>query len=96
MKLDHIAINVTDIDTSLVWYVEELSATVEYKDETWAMLDIGGTKLALTMKHQHDPHIAFKQVGVPPSQTKTHRDNSKYIYCKDPDGNVIEKIWWPR
>jgi len=95
MSLDHIAINVTDINKSVAWYVKEFDAVLEYQDETWAMLDIDGTKLALTLEHQHKPHIAFKQYSVPlPEGVKMHRDGSRYIYINDPDGNVIEKIWW--
>jgi catechol 2,3-dioxygenase-like lactoylglutathione lyase family enzyme len=96
MKLDHIAINVTDIQRSIDWYQTEFNAIIEYSDETWAILKIGTVKLALTLASQHKPHIAFTQDKPPLDYTKikTHRDGSTYIYVDDPDGNVIEKIWW--
>ena len=57
LKLDHIAINVKSISESAAWYTENLNAQVDYIDETWAMLDIDGTKLALTVSSQHPPHF---------------------------------------
>ena len=35
MKLDHIAINVSDIKKSIEWYVQNLSASVDYEDPTY-------------------------------------------------------------
>ena len=29
-------------------------------------------------------------------EIKTHRDGSHYLYLEDPDGNVLEKIYWDR
>ncbi len=97
MKLDHIAVNVKDIDKSIDWYIKNLAAEILYRDDSWAMLNCDGTKLALTISAQHPPHIAFcvdniKQIpGIP----KYHRDGSAYVYTSDPDGNTIEYIYWP-
>lgn len=96
MKLDHIAINVENIQESISWYIKNFSATVDYQDATWAMLLIAGTKLALTKKSQHPPHIAFTiDKDILLENFKTHRDKSKYIYKSDPDGNIIEILQYP-
>ena len=96
MKLDHVAINVKDINESVRWYVEKLQAKIKYQDETWAMLDCGGIKLALTISEQHPPHIAFcvENLQDIPGAPKYHRDGSAYVYNTDPDGNVIEYVYW--
>ena len=60
MKFDHVAINVKDLELSIKWYLENLNAVIEYCDDSWAMLSIGNTKVALTLESQHPPHIAFK------------------------------------
>ena len=60
MKLDHIAIQVEDLPLSIKWYVDTLNAEIAYQDETWAMLKIGLTNLALTIPREHPPHIAFE------------------------------------
>ena len=99
MQLDHIAINVNDIEKASEWYQKNLNATIAYKDETWAMLDIGGTKLALTISRQHPPHFAFtlKSLDEFPAdeEIRYHRDGSAYLYIEDLDGNTIEYVYWP-
>jgi len=98
MNLDHIAINVSNIKKSVEWYCSNLDAKIEYQDDTWAMLKIGDTNVALTVKEDHPPHIGFKIENfcdlVDGSQIKKHRDGSYYVYVSDPDDNVIEKIYW--
>ena len=98
MKIDHVAINVADIKKSVNWYVENMSAKVDYEDDTWAMLSIGNAKLALTIESQHPPHVAFcvediKDLGEG-AEIKRHRDGSHYLYLEDTDGNVLEMIYW--
>ncbi len=92
---DHIAFNVSDIEKSVSWYVENLSCDVLYQDSTWAMLGIAGTKIALTLPNQHPPHIAFtisSEASLTGSEVefRKHRDGSSYVYASDPDGNTIE------
>ena len=97
MEFDHIALNVKSIHTSVQWYRENTGATVEYEDDTWAMLKIGNTKIALTIPTQHPPHIAFtvQSIDEVPGEPITHRDGSVSSYIKDPAGNNIEYVYWP-
>tara|TARA_R110000824_G_scaffold273877_3_gene462526 strand:- start:5878 stop:6180 length:303 start_codon:yes stop_codon:yes gene_type:complete len=95
VKFDHIAVNVKDIEKSIEWYVENLEADITYQDNTWALMTIGGIKLALTVPSQHDPHIAFKVKDISQfndDEIKVHRDGVKYVYKRDPDGNCIEWV----
>jgi len=98
MKLDHIAINVKNIESAASWYTQNLGAEIIYCDESWAMLNIGLTKIALTIANQHPPHLGFS-VGsldkLPCDNPKYHRDGSAYHYVEDPDGNVIEYVYYP-
>lgn len=98
MKLDHVAINVESIDSSIEWYSENLESEILYQDESWAMLKVGQTKIALTVASQHPPHLGFsvESVGdIPCKNPKYHRDGSAYHYIKDPDGNTIEFVYYP-
>ena len=99
MKLDHIAIQVEDINLSIEWYQEKFNnIEIQYSDATWAMILIGTTKLALTVADLHPPHIAFEIQNLsefPTGEIKHHRDGSAYIYIKDPSGNIIEYIYYP-
>jgi catechol 2,3-dioxygenase-like lactoylglutathione lyase family enzyme len=103
MRFDHVAIAAKDIPKSVEWYCSRFAAKVLYQDETWAFLQMGGTKLALVTPGQHPPHMALslteealhdaaKLAGVP---IDTHRDGSKGIYLEDPSGNAVELITYP-
>jgi catechol 2,3-dioxygenase-like lactoylglutathione lyase family enzyme len=99
MKFDHVAVTVTEIARSVAWYREVLGAEVLYQDDTWAFLQAGGVKIALTLKSQHPAHLAFDIGPRPPEEfwakAKRHRDGSVSRYEADPDGNAIEWIHWP-
>ena len=99
MQLDHIAINVKDIKKASDWYTMHLGAKIEYLDDTWAMLDVSGTKIALTISRQHPPHFAFTLASLDDfpvgEEIRYHRDGSAYLYIEDPDGNTIEYVYWP-
>lgn len=100
MTFDHVALNVQDIARSVAWYVGTAGARVLYQDDTWAMLDVGGGKIALTLPQQHPPHVAF-DIGPAPSEefmkkARVHRDGSISRYVVDPDGNAIEWIHYPQ
>ena len=96
LKFDHLAMVVKDISSRAEWYVENLGATIEYMDKTWAMLEVGGSKIALTLQDHHPPHTAFRvsSLGSLGSDYREHRDGSCYVYKCDPDGNTIELIYW--
>ena len=99
MKFDHVAISVKNVYESVSWYRNKFNARVEYQDETWAMLIVGGLKLALTNDACHPPHLAFKVNSINDfpdgCEVKSHRDGSWYYYDRDLDGNVIEWISYP-
>lgn len=99
MRFDHVAVNVTDISRSVAWYTERLGASVLYADDSWAFLEAGGARIALTLKQQHPSHIAF-DVGSEPTKefianAKRHRDGTVSRYEVDPDGNAVEYIHYP-
>ena len=98
-KFDHVALQVKDLNRAVKWYTCNLDAKIEYMDETWALIEIGTTSLALTLASQHPPHVAFqvKSIGdIPCSEIKEHRDGSKYAYVRDSEDNTIEFIYWQK
>jgi catechol 2,3-dioxygenase-like lactoylglutathione lyase family enzyme len=99
MRLDHVALNVRNIEDSASWYKEHLGADVIYNDDTWAMLQVGDSKIALTVAAQHPPHLGFaveKLSDIPCDDPAYHRDGSAYLYVTDPDGNTIEFLYYPQ
>ena len=103
MRLDHVALCSADIDKSVEWYQKQFGASVLYQDKTWAFLQVGGNKLALVTPGQHPPHLAFSVTGEQLDEASRstgiaidkHRDGTKGIYLKDPDGNAVELISYP-
>ncbi len=100
MKFDHVAVCVTNVYKSTEWYKKNFNAQVDHYSETWAMLKIGDTKLALVANNTHPPHLALNIDSFDKfpagSEIKLHRDGSYYLYITDIDGNNIELIYWPK
>ena len=88
-KIDHIAIVVDDIKESVAYYVDNYDCMILHCDESWGYLQFDNIKLALVLKDEHPPHIAFEVDEV---EGKTHRDGSVSKYIDDPSGNKIELI----
>lgn len=98
--IDHIAFKVDSIPKAVKWYSEMVNAKIEYQDETWAMLNVQGVKLALVLPGSHPNHFAIKckkldELPCDDDAIKRHRDGSQYIYLADPYGNAIEWIYYP-
>ena len=91
-KIDHIAIVVNDIKESLAYYVDNYDCMILHCDESWGYLQFDNIKLALVLKDEHPPHIAFE---VDEFEGKTRRDGSVSKYIEDPSGNKIELIEYP-
>ena len=91
--LDHIAVQVNNIEKSLSWYIDNFSCEEIYSDETWAFIQFKNLKLALVSNNQHPNHFAIldNKVDNKGSSVK-HRDGSSSVYIKDIDGNYIELI----
>ena len=97
MQFHHVAMQVADISEGTEWYTSNMGATCLYQDETWALIDVGGAKIALVLPEQHPPHIAFEcdnaeQFGP----LKGHRDGTSSTYIRDPYGNTLELLKVPR
>lgn len=95
LKIDHVAITVANMEESIKWYEENLEATALYSDETWGILEVGNTKIALMTGDKHKPHIAFRVEDMSRfdlDEVKVHRDGVLYVYREDPDGNCVEWV----
>ena len=88
--IDHIAIQVPDINQAVNSYTDKFDCEVLYIDSTWAMLKFDNINLALVIPTEHPPHIAFIDHNI--KEGVTHRDGSKAKYEDDGFGNTIEKI----
>jgi len=91
--IHHVAITTPDIDQAVDWYTKTFHCTVDYKDETWALLNFANIQLALVTPQQHPAHIAFATSAADQyGSLVTHRDSSRSVYTTDPFGNAIEMM----
>ena len=90
-RLNHVAIPVQDVPSSVAWYTQAFRCRVKYQNATWALLGFDNIDVALVIPAQHPAHIGF----VSPEAEKfgelnLHRDGTRSCYVKDPDGNSVE------
>jgi catechol 2,3-dioxygenase-like lactoylglutathione lyase family enzyme len=91
--IDHIAIQVPNIDEAILWYTKTFKCKVEYRDATWAYLRFGNILLALVVPEQHPSHIAFTVEHAERfGPLKQHRDGTLSTYVNDPAGNAVEIV----
>ena len=91
--IDHVAIPVADVATSVAWYRERFQCEVKYQDDTWALLAFANIRLALVIPAQHPAHLGFVAPDAEKfGALKTHRDGTRSCYVSDPSGNSIEML----
>ena len=100
MRVDHIAIKAKDVDKMQQWYEESLGATVERKEKHYVRLQMDNTIITLIDHERYQyGHIGIlvKEWGDLPTKgvRTSHRDGTIGVYCFDPEGNVVEYIWYP-
>ena len=95
-KIDHIAIQVSDINKSVKWYTSNYKCNIIYADSTWAFIEFDNIKLSLVANEEHPQHFAVIDNSiVRDSKAVRHRDGSISKYKKDIDNNYIEHIAYP-
>jgi hypothetical protein len=104
MRFDHVAQQVPDIAEAVDWYLGSVPGTVVlHQDDTWALLEAAGARLALVVADQHPNHVAWR---VGPGELErlaaehgavvtTHRDRTRGFYVEAPGGQWIEIIAYP-
>jgi catechol 2,3-dioxygenase-like lactoylglutathione lyase family enzyme len=92
-EIHHIAIQVTDIEQSVLWYTANFACKVAYRDASWALLTFNNISIALVMPSQHPPHFAVTREDVTPFGIPVpHRDGTSSVYIQDPNGNHVEML----
>jgi len=103
MLFDHIALETSNIDLVVSWYLSILDdPKVLYQDKTWALIESAGSKIAFVTPGQHPEHVAFRieseihenliKTMFPDASWKAHRDGSLSFYARDPSGNIVEFV----
>ena len=92
-EVHHIAIQVQDLEASIIWYTKNFACQIAYQDNSWALLKFGNLSLALVHPDQHPPHFAVTRKDITVYGTPVpHRDGTSSVYIEDPSGNNIEML----
>ena len=93
-RIDHVAIQVADIDRAVKWYTDRFDCQVDYQDKTWAFIKFANIALALVIPEQHPAHFAVltEDAGA---DAATHRDGTRSVYITDSEGNAVELLERP-
>lgn len=92
-EIDHVAVNVADIENSVRWYLTSFSCTVERQEKTFAILRFRNLKLVLILPSQQRGHVGYKKTDAASFGEITERtDGIKSTFVADPTGNIVELI----
>ena len=98
--VDHIAVLVDDLNIAEKWYIDNLKATVTFRDHKYIRLSVSNTNIALIdrihYQHAHFAILVENKEDLPLEKGKVvkHRDGTIGVYVKDPFGNYLEYIWY--
>jgi hypothetical protein len=104
VRFDHIAHQVPDIAEAVRWQQDLIPDTrVIYQDDTWALVESGGAKLAFVMPEQHPNHIAYRvddatlerMAAERGAEIAVHRDATRSFYAHGPGALCVEVIAYP-
>ena len=97
--VDHIAILVEDLEISQKWYEENCNAKLIFEDHKYKRMKMNNTTIALIdKKHYQHAHFGIlvdcvKEFPIG-GDVVMHRDGTTGCYIKDPDGNMVEFIYY--
>ncbi len=104
MQFDHVAQQVPDIAEAVAWQLRTVpGSTVLHQDDSWALVESGGAKLAFVLPDQHPSHLAFRVdddelerlAAANGATIATHRDATRSIYLEGPGSLATEIISYP-
>ncbi len=99
MIIDHIAIRAEDIHKVSKWYQDTIGAEITHTDKHYIRLTANNSTIAIIDKDKYP----YNHVGIlveslqdlPSDGTRVeHRDGTVGVYCEDPEGNIVEFIYY--
>jgi catechol 2,3-dioxygenase-like lactoylglutathione lyase family enzyme len=95
-RIHHVAVPCDDVGAAVAWYTEHFRCEVVYRDGTWALLRFENASLALVTRDEHPGHFGVEGPDPRPlGEAREHRDGVRYVYLRDPWGNVVEVVQEP-
>ena len=97
--VDHIAIRVKNIDKCREWWEDNCGARCVFSTDSYHRLQLFNTTIALidetTYEHNHVGILVNYKENLPKDGVIVkHRDETVGSYVRDPEGNVVEFIYY--
>ncbi|MCB0345214.1 MAG: hypothetical protein KDD66_08845 [Bdellovibrionales bacterium] len=90
-SIEHIAINVADIDSAVEWYISSFDCELTAKTAQKAVISFANCKLVLVLPSIERQHTAFVKRDAATYGELTPRGNeAPSTYVSDPAGNIIK------
>ena len=97
--VDHIAIRVKDIDKCKEWWEKKCNAKCVFSTDSYHRMQLSNTTIALidqtVYEHDHVGILVNYKENLPKEGIIIkHRDETIGSYIRDPEGNVVEFIYY--
>lgn len=91
--IDHITINVHNLDASINWYLTSFNCKLLYQNKTLAILEFSNTKLILSLPSNQRPHLGFiNKKASEFGEILKQSDLCQSTFISDPSGNPTELV----
>jgi rhodanese-related sulfurtransferase len=104
LAFDHIAVQTKTTTEAVKFFTSFVpNSKLIYQDDTWAFVEVNGTRVAFVTNEQHPGHLAWRvsdedleRLATQHGKTiRAHRDRTKSFYLPGPDGLWLELISYP-
>jgi len=95
-KVDHVAVNVVDLEKSIKWYQMSFDCELLSREKTQAVLQFANIRLVLTLPSLEPSHLAYERIDAAAlGELRERGEGIRSTFLSDPTGNVVE-IMLPR
>jgi catechol 2,3-dioxygenase-like lactoylglutathione lyase family enzyme len=92
-SVDHVALQVHDLDLAVNWYVSSFRCEVLMRTSTQAVLQFSNIKVVLVLPSQQQSHLAFNRLDAGSfGELHPHLEGQLATAVADPSGNIIELV----
>lgn len=94
--IDHITINVQNLDSAINWYLTSFNCKLIYQYKTVALLEFANIKLVLSLPSDQRSHIGFRKTNAHEfGEICKQSDLCESTFISDPSGNPTELVSTP-
>lgn len=91
--VDHITINVANLDAAIAWYQTSFSCELLQRNSTLAVLKFNNLNVTLALPSSERAHVAYlKSNAAEFGELTPNFEGNSSTYLADPTGNIVELV----